>query len=168
MKLNNKRKFIAIVIIFAVLVFALYNVFYYSYWSRRHSILYDVKTVYVVPDADNDSLYHLEFDVDVKRWHGDTNVYKYTMYSDIVGMPDYWIDDDNIPTFQLDGSKANFQIECTMDLRNPQLRTNDNYKEFLDAYILELRFSAIDEEGNRIESAELYMQDNKDVEIIYK
>ena len=172
MKFNTKRKSIPNRIIAAIVivasVFMIFNLLYYAYWGRRHSVLYDVKTVYVVPDEENHSLYHLEFDVNVKRWTFDKNVYRYTMFSDIVGMPDYGVYDDNTPYFQLDGSSADFQIQCTLDLRDSDFRENGNYKELLNSYIYDLRFGALDENGNRVDSAELYMEDNKDVEIIYR
>lgn len=162
----KKKAFVIIIVVIAVVLSSV-GLSYRIYWGRRHAILYDVKTISIQPDKENDGLYYLTLDVDADTWFGDFRTYHYILRPFVGGDPGFDIKDCNNPSFILDSKGTSFEIECTLEMQNPPSRENDEYKSVLEDYLFYFEFHVDDETGNTVDNASLYMNDNRDAEIIY-
>lgn len=77
---------IAVAVAVAVLVTSV-NFGWYAYWSRRHEVLYDIKTVYM---KETEEGYEFRIVGTAKNWRINNNTYCYFLQADVTGMPDYW------------------------------------------------------------------------------
>lgn len=171
-KTKTKKRIIQISIIVALIVALLttaLNFTWYAYWGRRHSVLYTVNTVYVYCDSQTDSLYHITYDVTVQNWKLDLAPHTYKLVNDLrgeyacldfTGASDY---------FTADRSETRFQIRVDFNITQNGwgLPSGIPNEEQVTEAIRLSRFMALDEDGNEVESAALYMTDNPDAEIIF-
>ena len=165
----KKRAFVAIIVVIALVLSGvlIYGLSYRIYWGRRHAILYDVKTISIQADKEKENLYYLTLDVDADTWFGDFKTYHYTLHPGVGGDPGFDVYDCNNPSFTLDHKGTNFRIECTLDIKDLSSMGHATYKSALDEFLFYFEFIAKDEAGHTAENASLYMNDNRDAEIIY-
>ena len=163
---TKKKAIIAILVVLAVVLSSV-GLSYRIYWGRRHAILYDVKTISVQSDKENENLYYLTLDVDADTWFGDFKTYHYTLHPGVGGDPGFAVYDCNNPSFTLDHKGTSFRIECTLDIKDLSSYENATYRSALEEFLFYFEFIAEDEAGHTIENASLYMNDNRDAEVVF-
>lgn len=144
----------------------------YAYYGRYHKVLYDVQTVYVTADEEENDLFHLKFDVKAKNWFFNFKTYDCELLTKIEGGPDYNFTDDNIPNFKLNNRGVTFEKECSLKLNIPDF----DIKKADDKLSLENTILSLDFIPREINNqfpfdeidARLFMNDNKDAEIVYR
>lgn len=133
---------------------------YYLWWGQRHSVLYEVKSVTVKESTDEEGIYFLTYYAEVKNWPHDFEKHTYRLEGDIVGsygMSDFEVDCDYFISEPF--KKNRFEIHVRYDSYSGECVL---VEEMIDIR----RFIAIDENGNEVESASLYMEDNKNATIV--
>ena len=160
--MKNKAAIITLIVILAVVTVVTACVgyeLYYLWWGQRHSVLYEVKSVSVEESAEEEGIYYLTYFVEVKNWPHDFDKHTYRLEGDIggsYGMSDFEVDCDYFISEPF--KKNRFEIHVRYDA---------NSGEFVpvEEMINISCFIAIDEDGNEVESASLYMADNEDARI---
>lgn len=147
-----------------LIIFSIVNLSIFAYWGRRHKVLYNVETVYVVQSDTNPDIYNLSYNVVVKNWWFDFIPHSYKLEDGLSGEPGGWHFEAETDYFTSDNiSDCRFTIKVEFDTS-----TCDSYEPIgIEEVIMMSSFDAIDKKGNYISSANLYMNDFPDVEIIY-
>lgn len=137
---------------------------YYLWWGQRHSVLYDVDTVYVEQSSENRDIYHLTYEVDVKNWFFDFEKHTYELRNGLVGSPAGWHFEVEADFFTSDNlRKTDFNIGVEFD----RTTYDGTAEDFIADAVKHSRFDAYDCEGNCVQGATLYMEDFPDVKIVY-
>lgn len=156
---NTLYKVLIIAIIFSII-----NTCIFSYWGRRHKVLYEVETVYVVQSDTNPDIYNLSYNVVVKNWWFDFIPHTYKLEDGLSGDPGFWHFEAETEYFTSNNlSECRFTINVEFDTMSD---IDENPIDITEA-IMFSEFDAFDKNGDYISSANLYMNDFPDVEIIY-
>lgn len=168
---------IAFLVVIAIFISLCY-VAEYAYWGRRHSVLYDVTSVYVKQDDENKNIYHLTYKASVENWKHDRQPHTYKLVSCLGGSIGVDSNFDGESTyFTSSNEKTEFIINAQLDL-NMWFENNYEYADRTPTKEDEIKeiknliffseFAAIDENKIYIDGASLYMSDNTDAEIIFE
>ena len=134
---------------------------YYLWWGQRHSVLYEVESVTVEESTKEDGVYFITYSVSVRNWPHDFEDHVYKLENDIVGsygMADFEV---NCRYFSSEPLKKNrFRFFVRYD-------SNSGERVPVEEMIDISRFIAVDVKGNEVESASLYMEDNKKAPVEY-
>ena len=155
-----KKKLLTLVAVAVPLcvIFGLIGVGYYGYylwWGQRHSVFYEVEYVQVEESVKEEGVYFLTYSVTVRNWPHDFEKHVYKLKEDIVGSY----------------AGADFKANCRYFSSEPFKKNSFKFfvrydsstgeKATVEEMIENSRFIAIDADGNEVESASLYMSDNK-------
>ena len=147
-----------------LIIFSIVNLSIFAYWGRRHKVLYDVETVYVVQSDTIPEIYNLSYNVVVKNWWFDFIPHSYKLEDGLGGEPSLWHFEAETDYFTSNNiSDCRFSIKVEFDTRSCDAYETTNIEEV----IMMSSFDAFDKNENYISSANLYMNDFPDVEIIY-
>ena len=160
----KKERIKTVISVFSVLIilFTLINVGIYGYWGRRHKVLYNVDTVFIHQNENDQNIYDLYYNCSVKNWWFDYNTYTYKLVAELGGEPSGW----NYET-KTDYVTSNcftetpFVIHVVFDISS----INDN-KLTIEQITKMFQFSAYDTQKKRNHRINLYMSDFDDVCII--
>ena len=165
-----RKKAITITIIVVVAVAVVMSAVYaasVAYWGRRHAVLYDVKTV-TVKQTDK-TVYELTYDVSVKNWPHDRKQHTYKLRDHLMGEPGSYDFEGGSDYFTTGAEPAEFKIKVRFDISSvtPYAGMPESDEGLVKEVIGLSRFAAFDESGDEDTSAELFMSDNGEAEIIF-
>lgn len=147
-----------------LIIFSIVNLSIFAYWGRRHKVLYNVETVYVVQSDTNPDIYKLSYNVVVKNWWFDFIPHSYKLEDGLSGDPGFWHFEAETEYFTSNNlSECRFTINVEFDTMSG---IDEKPIDITEAIMLS-DFDAIDKNGKYVSSANLYMNDFPDVEIIY-
>ena len=151
----------ATVLIFAILLTVAYG-FYFAYWGRRHSVLYDVKSV-TVEKTDNNYVYNLVFEVSVRNWYHDIIPKTYRLEAENLGAPGYFYE-GKTDYFTTGNTPVSFIIKTEVKFFDSDFDMDagltSESKELIKEAIRFSRFAAFNKSGKQVESATLYTADS--------
>lgn len=145
-----------------VILFSLINIVAYGYWGKRHKVLYNVDTVFIHQNEENESKYDIYYNCSVKNWWFDFTNYNYNLKAELRGEPGTWhfgSEETNISSTNI--NENTFVIHVVFD----KSTVNDPLPSF-EELIKMSRFSAYNKNGESDYRANLYMEDFEDVKII--
>ena len=168
--MSKKKKAITITIIAVVAVAVVMSAVYavsVAYWGRRHAVLYDVKTV-TVKQTDK-TVFDLTYDVSVKNWVHDRKQHTYKLRANLRGEPGSYDFEGGSDYFITGAEPTAFKIKVRFDISSvsPYYGMPESDEGLIKEVIGLSRFAAFDESGEEDTSAELFMSDNGDAEIIF-
>ena len=143
---------------------------HFWYWGRRHSVLYDVKTVTVVKNEEQEGVYDLTYDVSVRNWDHDIIPHTYKLEDCLSGEPGMWYFEGESDYFTTGIKPVEFQIKVTFDVASvvPYAGMPETDEALVEYAIGISQFAACGYWGQAVESANLYMADNRGAEIIFE
>jgi len=159
---KERKKTIKEFFIIFIILFSFVNIVVYGYRGNRHKILYDVETVYVHQDEENNNKYDFYYNCKVKNWWFDFNKHTYSLEAELMGEPGSWdfkAKTDSITSTNL--YETYFVIHVEFD-KTSIIGT----KPTIEEAIMMGQFSAYKENGEYDERANLYMNDFTDAKII--
>ncbi len=159
-KKEQIKTVVAIFIIFAVL-FSLVNITAYAYWGRRHKVLYDVDTVFVLQDKEDSDKYDFYYNCTVKNWWFDFNEYSYTLVNGLSGEPGCWHYKAKAYVTSDNNAENHFVIHVEFDA-STVIGNMPSVKEVVRTGV----FHAYNENGEIDDGLNLYMNDFRDLKII--
>ncbi|MBQ6569218.1 MAG: hypothetical protein IJL87_03080 [Clostridia bacterium] len=164
----DTKKIIKIAVI-AVLVLALAYGGLWLYWGRRHSVLYDVKTVTVTQSAEDENIYNISYDITAKNWFLDFSPHTYKLKAYLPSGYGMYYFEGETEYFKTSMKPTRLTIDVKFDMASVFDRGaySPEDSEFFDEIISVSHFVAYDKSGKKVESANLYMLDNSDAEIIF-
>lgn len=135
---------------------------FYIWRAQMHSVLYDVEYVQVEESTKQEGVYFITYSVSVKNLPFDFEEHIYKLKENISGSYGSADFKANCRYFSSEPFKKNrFKFYVRYD-------SNSGEKVSVEKMIEMSCFIAVDAEGNRVGSASLYMQDNKDVPIEWR
>ena len=154
-------------IIVAVLITSVYGL-QFLYWGRRHSVLYDVKTV-TVEKTNNEDIYNITYDVSVSNWFFDIIPHTYKLVDDLCGEPGSYGFKGESEYFKTGLNPTEFSIDVEFDITSvvPDGVSWQGAKPIIREVIGLSQFAAYNKFGDEIQRAELYMSDNLDARIVF-
>ena len=160
-KKERKKAIVSILIALAIL-FSLANIAAYTYWGRRHKVLYNVDTVFVHQDEENTDIYNIYYNCSVKNWWFDFNKYTYNLVAELSGEPGSWhFISKTDPVVSTNLHENTFVIHVEFDVS-----TVSGTPPTIEELITMSEFSAYDTNGELDTRASLYMNDFNDIKII--
>lgn len=167
---------VCISLVFAITVL-LCNAGWYAYWGRRHSVLYNIETVYATRDEKNKDIIHLTYDVTVKNWWFDFSEHTYKLYEHTGGSYSWdWDFNGESEYFTSSNRESRFTINASFNMSLHEGISETHYveegsdgstdREKIMTVIQIMEFAAVDENGVYIDGASLYANDSENINLI--
>ncbi len=161
---RTQRKAVLSVLAVLLGIFTLVNVITYAYWGNRHKILYSVDTVFIHQSAVNENIYDIYYNCSVKNWWFDFNKHSYNLEAFLDGEPGSWhFESELTPITSSNLKETSFVLHVEFDKSSVWVGP----VPALENVILMSKFSACDDNGEYDSRATLYMNDFKDVNIVF-
>lgn len=161
---KTRIKTIFSVLLALLIVFSFINFIAYAYWGNRHKILYNVDTVFVHQDSVNENIYDIYYNCSVKNWWFDFNKHSYTLEAFLDGEPGSWhFESELTPITSSNLKETSFVLHVEFDKSSVWVGNCPT----LEKIILMSKFSALDDNEEYDSRATLYMNDFKDVNIVF-